>query len=101
MEKSRRYNMKPGWNVYVKEHHAEAKEAFKCWMLAGKSRIGPECERKMLANSRYKYALRYVKRNVHAMRANSMAEKLQKNNVDEFWKEVKVLKFSYCLAAKQ
>ena len=90
-KKSKQDNMKPGWNVYVKEKHVEAKDAFKCWVAAGKPRHGPECERKKLTNSRYKYALRYIKRNEHAMRANSMAEKLQKNNVDGFWKEVKVL----------
>ena len=35
------------------------------------------------------YAL--IKRNEQAMRANSMAKKLQQNNANDFWKEVKVI----------
>ena len=38
-----------------------------------------------------KYAVRFIKRNEQAMRANSMAKKLQQNNANDFWKEVKVI----------
>lgn len=46
----------PGWNEYVRELHAEAKEAFSSWVTSGKARHGPVCERKKLANARFKYA---------------------------------------------
>ena len=80
---------KPEWNDHVWKP-AAAKEAFKWWVL-GKPRNGPECALKNVATARFKYALRFVKRNEQAMRANSMAKKLQKNYICDFWKEVKVL----------
>ena len=87
----KQHNVRPGWNEYVSELHAEAKEAFKTWVLSGKARHGPECERKKQANARFKYAVRFIKRNKQAMRANCMAKKLQQNNANDFWKEVKVI----------
>lgn len=74
----------------MSELHLEAREAFKNWVLSGKARHGPECEHKKHTNARFKYAVRFIKRNEQAMRANSMAKKLQQNNVSDFWKEVKV-----------
>ena len=90
-KKEKQYKVRPGWNDYVHEFHTEAKEAFKSWVLAGKPRHGPVCEHKVQANARFKYAVRFIKRNENAMRANSMAKKLQKNDVFDFWKEVKVI----------
>ena len=55
----KQHNVRPGWNEYVSELHAEAKEAFKTWVLSGKARHGPECERKKQANARFKYAVRF------------------------------------------
>ena len=83
--------VRPGWIDYVHEVHMEAKYAFRRWVLAGKPRHGPVCEHKVRTNARFKYAVRFIKRNEQTMRANSMAKKLQINNVYEFWKEVKVV----------
>ena len=82
--------VRPGWNDYVHEVHMEAKDDFRRWVLAGKPRHGPVCEHKVRTNARFKYAVRFIKIN-ETMRANSMAKKLQINNVYEFWKEVKVV----------
>ena len=71
--------------------YMEANDAFRRWVLAGKPRHGPVCEHKVRANARFKYAVRFIKRNEQTMRANSMVKKLQINNVYEFWKEVKVV----------
>ena len=90
-QKKVKHNIRPGWNEYVRELHAEAKEAFSNWVTSGKVRHGPECERKKIANARFKYAVRFIKRNEEAMRANSMAKKLQQNKTYEFWKEVKAI----------
>lgn len=89
--KCKQQNVRPGWNDHVADLHVEAKNAFKAWVIAGRPRHGPECERKKLGNARFKYALRFIKRHELAMRANSMAKKLQNNNVNDFWKEVKVI----------
>ncbi len=87
----KQHNVRPGWNEYVAERHAEAKDAFKTWVLSGRARHGPDVERKKQANARFKYAVRFIKRNEQAMRANAMAKKLQQNNANDFWKEVKVI----------
>lgn len=52
-----------GWNEYVRELHTEAKEAFSSWVTSGKARHGPVCERKKLANARFKHAARFIKTN--------------------------------------
>ena len=44
---------------------------------------------RQMQDSSMPYAL--IKRNEQAMRANSMAKKLQQNNAYDFWKEVKVI----------
>ena len=44
-----------------------------------------------LTNARFKYALWFIKKNENTMRADSLARKLQNNNLTDFWKEVKVL----------
>ncbi len=90
-QKSRRSVTRPGWNEYVYELHAEAREATKSWAMAGKPRHGPvsECER--LTNARCKYAVRFICKSEQAMRAEATSTELLSNNVADFWKEVKVL----------
>lgn len=84
-------NIKPGWNRHVAAHHAEAKQAYKAWVQAGRPRAGSVLDYKKLTNARYKYAIRYVVKGEHNMRADSMAEHLSSNNVVDFWKEVRAL----------
>ena len=45
----------------------------------------------MYISANFKYALRYIKRNEHIMRSDSLAKKLEKNNVNDFWKEIKMM----------
>ena len=40
-------------------------------------------------NSRFKYALRFIKRQEDAMRSDSLANKLRSKNLTDFWREVK------------
>ncbi len=56
-----------GWNEYVFELHLEARDAFKNWVLTGKARYGPELEKKKLANAKFNYAVRFIKRNEATM----------------------------------
>ena len=85
------FNAKPGWKDQVEELHAEARNAFKEWAESGKSRHGPLFENKKCTNARFKNALRYIKRNENMMRSDSLARKLQKNNFNDFWKEIKTI----------
>lgn len=91
IKEKRKQKVRPGWSEYVSEIYAEAKEAFQNWVLAGKVRYGPEFQRKKKANARLKYAVRFIKKNEQTIRANSMARKLQLNDICEFWKEVKII----------
>ncbi len=55
---------------------------------------GPECEIKKKAVARFKYAVRYIKRNELTLRANALARGMQQNDVNDFWKEVKIMNHS-------
>ena len=92
--RAKKYSLRPGWNEYVDELHQQAREAFKNWVIAGKSRHGPECEIKKKAVARFKYAVRYIKRNELTLRANALARKMQQNDVNDFWNEVKIMNYS-------
>ena len=85
------FNAKPGWKDQVEELHAEAGNAFKEWAESGKSRHGPLFENKKCTNARFKNALCYIKINENMMRSDSLARKLQKNNFNDFWKEIKTI----------
>lgn len=78
------------------DFYAEACEATKSWSLAGKPRQGPIFEHKKHTNAKYKYAVRYIRRNEQTLRTDSMAKKLLLKNTKAFWKEVK---FVYNLPA--
>ena len=62
-KRAKQHKFRPGWNEYVSELHVEAKEAFKNWVLSGKARHGPESEQKKHANTKFKYAVRFIRRN--------------------------------------
>ena len=89
--KNKACNIKPGWNDFVAEQNAAAREAFKLWSHAGRPRQGTLFEHKKLTNAKYKYALRFIKRHENKMRADSLARKLRDNNPYDFWKEVRVM----------
>ena len=81
------HNTRPGWNEHVSELHSAAREDHLRWFEAGKNRPGRLFELKMRANARFKYALRFIKNNEKAMRADSVARKLQGKSYYEFWKK--------------
>lgn len=83
--------IRPGWNEFVAEQYGEARQAFRLWLDAGRPRQGVLLELKKRTNARFKYALRFIKKNENTMRADSLARKLQVNNLTDFWKEVKVM----------
>ena len=49
----KRQSIKPGWKKYVGAYHAEAKNAYKAWVLTGRPREGPVLDHKKLTNARY------------------------------------------------
>ena len=66
----------PGWNNYVKEHHAVARDALWWWKFYDKSRQGPIYHSMKSARARFKYALRATKRAEETARADALANDL-------------------------
>lgn len=87
----KQHNVRPGWNKHVRKYHQQAREAFTNWVAAGKPRAGPVYELKKQADKQFKYAVRYIKRSEHNLKAGSMARKLLQHDVQDFWKEVQVM----------
>lgn len=82
---------RPGWNAHVDELHSSARDAFLDWRSFGSNRQGPLYDRMKTSRAQFKYALRFIKRNEQAMRADSLAMKLADHNDRDFWREVKML----------
>ena len=80
------YNIVPGWNEYVKEHHLHAKDALWWWNLNKKPRHGPIYEAMRTTRAQFKKALRFVKKQEDTARANSLARDLYNNEADNFGK---------------
>ena len=82
------YNIVPGWNEYVKEHHLHAKDSLWWWNLNNKPRNGPIYQAMRTTRAHFKYALRFVKKQEDTTRADSLARDLYDKDVDGFWKAV-------------
>lgn len=54
-----------------------------------RQRFGPLFDHKTHTNVKFKFVLRFIKRNEDAMRADSLTKKLEVNSVNDFWKEIK------------
>ena len=78
----------PGWNDYVKEHHAVARDALWWWKFYNNPRQGPIYHDMKSARARFKYALRATKRAEETARADALANELCENDNDGFWKGV-------------
>ena len=83
---STRYNIVPGWNEYVKEHHSHAKDALWWWKLNNKPRHGQIYDNMRVARAHFKYALRFVRNQEDMARADALAQDLSDKDVDGFWK---------------
>uniref|UniRef100_A0A0S7EYH5 LIN1 n=1 Tax=Poeciliopsis prolifica TaxID=188132 RepID=A0A0S7EYH5_9TELE len=90
-------SIRPGWNKHVSGCRAEAKQAYKMWVQAGKPRHGTILDYKKLTSAKFKYAIRYISKCEQNMRADSMAEKLLCNDTTGFWNDVRALNRSAAL----
>lgn len=63
------------------------------WVAAGKHSSGVDDKE----NVKFKSAIRCIKRNEQRMQANSLAKKLQHNNMSEFWKDINLFNHSKSL----
>ena len=83
-----------GWNEYVKEHYSVAQDALWWRKFHNKSINGAIYHNMRSSKSRFKYALRAVKRSEEAIRADAIAANLLNTDYDSFWTDVKKLNSS-------
>ena len=79
----------PGWNDYVKEYHAAARNAFWWWNLNKRPRHGIIYHNMRTTRTQFKYALGPAKRAEETERADALAEDLCNKKCDEFWRGIK------------
>ena len=78
----------PGWNVYVKEAHTEARYYYILWRDMGKHKHGPVCELMRKTRLYFKYLLKQCQQREDMPRADAMAKSMQAKDADSFWKNV-------------
>ena len=77
---------KPGWSDYVAELYHYSRELRTLWLENGKPRQGFLFKELCLSKARFKYSLRFIKKNEAALRKESLAKKvtnLSKRNFGE------------------
>lgn len=85
------HHNRPGWSEYVAELYNTSKNCLSAWIDAGKPRSGRIYDYYIRSRAKFKYGLRFIKRNEDAMRKESLAKGLLNKNSDEFWKEIKTM----------
>ena len=80
---------RPGWSDYVAELYDYSRELRKLWLDNGKPRQGFISHEFHRSKAKFKYALRYIKRNENTLRKEALAKKLSDLNVNDFWKEIR------------
>lgn len=63
-------------------------------MAVGRPRVGPGCELKKYTDRQFKCTVRHTKVKENTMRADSSAQKLLQNDVQDFWREVGIINAS-------
>ena len=88
------FTSQPGWSDYVADYYNASREAFLVWVANGKPKHGYQFDTMKIARARFKYALRFVKRNEQSLKCDAIAKKFSSTNPQSFWKEIKKLNSS-------
>ena len=84
----KKYTHKPGWAEYGDNLYDTSREIRQMWINAGKPRQGPIHDQHVKCKSRFKYALRFIKKNENMLRKEALAKKLA-DLPKAFWSEIK------------
>ena len=82
----------PGWNDFIKAEHADARDAFKFWVVSGKPRQGDVFDSMRMSRAKFKYLLRKCRREEATIRADNLASELCNNDPTLFWSWKEVAK---------
>ena len=82
------YVQRPGWTDYVSELYDYSKTCRQIWLNENLPRQGIIHENYIRARARFKYAVKYIKKNEDKLRKESMAKNLANKDTAEFWKDI-------------
>ena len=85
---SKNYIQRPGWTDYVSDLYDYSKTCRQIWLNGNQPRQGIIHENYIRARARFKYAVKYIKKNEDKLRKESMAKNLANKDTTEFWKEI-------------
>ena len=89
--KNKKFVNKPGWSDHVSDLYKYSREIRSLWLDNGKPRQGHLFVEYTRSRARFKYALKYIKRNEADMRKASLARKMSDLESNEFWKEIRAI----------
>ena len=87
-KRANNYVQRPGWTDYVSELYDYSKICRQMWLDENHPRQGITHENYIKSRSRFKYALKYIKKNEDKLRRESMAKNLANKSTTQFWKDV-------------
>jgi len=87
-------NQLQGWNIYCKELHAVARDAFLAWRNVNSPRTGAAFTLMSQTRAQFKRALRRCKANDDQKTADALAMKMLHRNDKDFWKMIKSINHS-------
>ena len=79
---------RPGWTDYVSDLYDYSKTCGQIWLNENLPRQGIIHENYIRARARFKYAVKYIKKNEDKLRKESMAKNLANKDTVEFWKDI-------------
>lgn len=79
---------KPGWSEYVSDLYQYSREMRKLWLENGKQRQGAIFNEFTRSKARFKYALKFIRKNEMILRKESLAKKMTDLSSNDFWKEI-------------
>ena len=86
---NKKFKIIPGWNEYVKELHAIARNYFIQWVQKGKPLDGIHLLNMKQSRSQFKLALDNCKNNEEKLRNEKMAQNYKNKRYKDFWQDVK------------
>ena len=91
LQKQNKTVNKPGWTEYVSDLYKYSREMRQIWLDNGKPRQGALFNELTRSKARFKYALRYIRKNETMLRKESLAKKMSDLSSNEFWKEISAI----------
>jgi hypothetical protein len=87
----RREHVVPGWNEWVADAHATARNAYVVWRNAGKPRHGAAFDDMRTTRRIFKIAMRRCRSQEETLREEALARSLSQKDCKGFWKQISAM----------